>query len=29
MRNIGTNGLPAADHEDMRVLASIELSLNP
>lgn len=27
MRNIGTNGLPGADHEDVRVLASIELLL--
>ncbi|MBC7951967.1 MAG: hypothetical protein H7Z12_09160 [Rhodospirillaceae bacterium] len=27
MRSIGTTGLPAADHEDVRVLASIELSL--
>jgi transposase len=27
MHSIGTTGLPAADHEDVRVLASIELSL--
>jgi hypothetical protein len=27
MLNIGTTGLPAADYEDVRVLASIELSL--
>jgi hypothetical protein len=27
MRNIGTTGLPAAEREDMAVLAAIELSL--